>query len=76
MLIPEGFPLGGKGSESVMTIHPNNHSGARFEIRFESLHRPGMGMAFASHTHDGVDVDALPQRARSNYPFCSSHGRA
>ena len=52
-----------------MTTHPNHHSDARFEIRFESLHRPGMGMAFPCDEHGGVNVDALPQRARSNYLF-------
>lgn len=52
-----------------MSSHLNHHSAARFEVRFESLYRPGMGMAFPCDEEGRVDVDSLPQRARSNYLF-------
>jgi len=52
-----------------MTASPRNPSAVRFEIRFDSLHRPGMGMAFPCDQGGQVDLDALPQRARSNYLF-------
>jgi len=52
-----------------MTTRPNDRSATRFEIRFESLHRPGKGMAFPCDEDGGVDVNALPRRAQSNYLF-------
>ena len=52
-----------------MPSHLNHHSVARFEVRFESLYRPGMGMAFPCDEEGQVDLDSLPQRARSNYLF-------
>lgn len=41
----------------------------RFEIRYESLFRPGSGMSFPCDDRGRVDIDALPPRARSNYLF-------
>ena len=41
----------------------------RFEIRYESLFRPGSGMSFPCDDLGSVDIDALPPRARSNYLF-------
>lgn len=41
----------------------------RFEIRYESLFRPGSGMSFPCDGRGRVDIDALPARARSNYLF-------
>jgi hypothetical protein len=52
-----------------MSSHLNHRSAARFEVRFESLYRPGMGMAFPCDQEGRVDLETLPQRARSNYLF-------
>ena len=52
-----------------MSSHTNLHSAAHFEVRFESLYRPGSGMAFPCEADGTVDLDSLPQRARSNYLF-------
>ncbi len=40
-----------------------------FEIRFESLFRPGRALSFPCDDHGHVDLDTLPQRARQNYYF-------
>ena len=42
---------------------------ARFEIRYESLFRPGSGMSFPCDERGCVDFEALAPRARSNYLF-------
>jgi len=52
-----------------MSSHLNHHAAAHFEVRFESLFRPGSGMAFPCKADGTVDLDSLPQRARSNYLF-------
>ena len=52
-----------------MSIHLNQSGAAHFEVHFESLHRPGKGMAFPCDEEGMVDLDTLPQRARSNYLF-------
>jgi hypothetical protein len=40
-----------------------------FEIRFESLFNEGRGLAFPCDEKGRVDIDALSERARSNYFF-------
>lgn len=40
-----------------------------FEVRFDSLHRSGYGLAFACDARGQVDLDGLPERARNNYFF-------
>jgi hypothetical protein len=52
-----------------MSSHLTHHSATGFEVRFESLYRPGTGMAFPCDEAGTVDLDSLPQRARSNYLF-------
>ena len=52
-----------------MSTPLTHHSGARFEVRFDSLHRPGTGMAFPCDEEGRVDLESLPQRARANYLF-------
>ena len=52
-----------------MSSHLNPYCPTHFEVRFESLYRPGTGMAFPSDEKGTVDLDSLPQRARSNYLF-------
>ena len=52
-----------------MSSQLNPHGPTHFEVRFESLHRPGTGMAFPSDEKGTVDLDSLPHRARSNYLF-------
>ena len=46
-----------------------SHSASRFEVRFDSLFRPGRSMSFPCDERGRVDLDALPQRARLNYLF-------
>lgn len=40
---------------------------ARFVLRFESLFDPGRGLAFPCNAQGQVELDALSERARSNY---------
>ncbi|XHS77947.1 hypothetical protein ACFJGW_19835 [Burkholderiaceae bacterium UC74_6] len=40
-----------------------------FEIRFESLFRPGRALVFPCDDHGHVDLDTLPRLARQNYYF-------
>lgn len=40
-----------------------------FEIRFDSLSDAGQGLAFPCDARGHVDLDALPERARTNYLF-------
>lgn len=40
-----------------------------FEVRFDSLYRPGRGYAFPCDCQGHVDLDALSARARDNYLF-------
>ena len=51
-----------------------NHAArtAGFELRFPSLLNEGRGLAFPCDAHGHVDIDRLPQRARSNYFFARS----
>ncbi|HUP08639.1 MAG TPA: hypothetical protein VMU47_15895 [Caldimonas sp.] len=44
-------------------IHP------AYELRFRSLHNAGRGYAFACDARGHVDLDALSERARSNYLY-------
>lgn len=41
----------------------------QFEIRFESLFRPGRALSFPCDDHGQVDLDGLPARVRQNYLF-------
>jgi len=45
------------------TIHQS------YELRFRSLHNPGRGFAFACDESGRVDLDAMSERARSNYLY-------
>lgn len=40
-----------------------------FELRFESLFVEGRGLAFPCDSNGQVDLDALSDRARSNYLY-------
>ena len=40
-----------------------------FEIRFQSLHRPGCAFAFPCDAQGRIDLDAVSERARENYFF-------
>jgi hypothetical protein len=42
---------------------------AAFEIRFQSLHRPGCALAFPCDAQGRVDLDVVSERARENYFF-------
>ena len=53
-----------------MNTSPNRPtSTARFELRFQSLFHEGRGLAFPCDDLGKVDIDKLPDRARSNYLF-------
>jgi hypothetical protein len=52
-----------------MSSYLNQSGPTHFEVRFESLYRPGTGLAFPSDAEGTVDLESLPQRARSNYLF-------
>jgi hypothetical protein len=43
--------------------------GAPFEIRFRSLFNEGRGLAFPCDAIGRIDLDALSERGRNNYPF-------
>ena len=43
-----------------------------FELRFASLFDEGRGLAFPCDADGRVDLDALSERARSNYFFARS----
>ncbi|WP_409970174.1 hypothetical protein [Piscinibacter sp.] len=47
----------------------NTASTQRFEVRFLSLFREGRALAFPCDPSGLVDLDALTERARSNYLF-------
>ena len=40
-----------------------------FELRFQSLHKQGRGLAFPCNAQGEVDLDRLGERARNNYLF-------
>lgn len=42
---------------------------AQFEIRFQSLFNEGRGLAFPCDAAGQVDLDALPEKGRTNYLF-------
>ena len=52
-----------------MSSYLNQSGPTHFEVRFESLYRPGTGLVFPSDEEGTVDLDSLPPRARSNYLF-------
>jgi len=43
--------------------------GSGYELRFRSLFNPGRGYSFACDSSGRVDLDALSERARSNYLY-------
>jgi hypothetical protein len=43
------------------------HVAGRFELRFESLVRPGRAFAFPCDAQGSVDLDRLSEPARHNY---------
>ncbi len=58
------------------TMHAQTHSAlpavagaACFQLRFESLFNPGRGLAFPCDAAGRVELDALTDRARSNYLY-------
>jgi hypothetical protein len=42
---------------------------ADYELRFQSLFKPGRGYSFHCDASGKVDMDALSERARNNYLF-------
>jgi len=52
-----------------MNTIPGSLSFGRFELRFESLFNPGRGLAFPCDRRGQVELDALSDRARSNYLY-------
>ena len=48
------------------TMSPGNSG---YELRFRSLFKPGRGLSFDCDSNGEVDLDALSERARSNYLY-------
>ena len=48
---------------------------AAFELRFTSLFNAGRALAFPCDAAGRVDLDALSERARSNYFYARAVGR-
>jgi hypothetical protein len=54
----------------MASFHSNaSNEACGFEVRFLSLFQVGRGFAFPCDPHGHVDLDALSDRARSNYLF-------
>ena len=45
------------------------HSGARYELRFQSLYHPGRGYTFPCDRGGHVDLDALSDGERTSYLY-------
>ena len=52
-----------------MSLSTSTCSERTHELRFQSLHRDGHGMAFACDSAGQVNLDQLPERARNDYLF-------
>lgn len=52
-----------------LTPPPLCNHGAGYELRFDSLFRQGQGLCFPCDDRGQVDIDALSDRARSNYLY-------
>ena len=46
-----------------------NQPSSEFQLRFQSLFDPGRGYAFPCDEKGRVDLDALSERARTNYLY-------
>jgi hypothetical protein len=49
------------------TTANSSNGAASFELRFQSLFDEGRGLAFPCDERGQVDMDRLPDRARSNF---------
>jgi hypothetical protein len=54
---------------ATMKSRVTTENGERFQIRYESLFRPGTGMSFPCDRGGRVDIDTLSPRSRCNYLF-------
>jgi hypothetical protein len=52
-----------------MTSSVVSHDCRRFELIFQSLSHAGRAMSFPCDFEGHVDMDALPERARTNYLY-------
>jgi hypothetical protein len=52
-----------------MTTSSASQTPAGFEIRFQSLFREGRAMVFPCDSRGVVDLDAMSEKARTNYLF-------
>jgi hypothetical protein len=48
------------------------HQPAHYELRFQSLFDPGRALAFPCDVDGHVELDALSDRARTNYLFATA----
>jgi hypothetical protein len=55
--------------ENAMLKSPSMPAETAFEIRFQSLFHEGRALAFPCDARGAVDLDAMGDRARSNYLF-------
>jgi hypothetical protein len=51
----------------MSTTFPTDHRAHGFELRFVSLFGEGRALAFPCDACGQVDIDAMSERARSNY---------
>jgi hypothetical protein len=48
---------------------PSAPGAAGYELRFRSLFQEGRGLSFPCDAHGRVELDALSERARTNYLY-------
>lgn len=52
-----------------MALTSSPHGASEFEVRFRSLLRRGLELIFPCDREGRVDIDALSERAKTNYLF-------
>jgi hypothetical protein len=68
----DAIRIGGVASmqkEDDMDASAVNQGHSGYELRFRSLFKPGRGLSFDCDPSGQVDLDALSERARSNYLY-------
>jgi hypothetical protein len=57
------------GPAQETAVNPLPIADASFELRFQSLFRPGRALSFPCDERGQVELDALTERARQNYLY-------
>lgn len=55
-----------------MNHAPSARAALRFEVRFESLFRPGRALVFPSDSEGHVELENFSEHARANYLFATA----